>query len=362
MESTTQVTPVSATRRRGRPVSTAKLGIGKMLACRHGFLEPAVVGEGDQQLGPESRGVPCQITERVLEADERPELHRFCGDLQEGRCDAGIKVIGHPLPDDPCEQREGFAERNELPERNEVHLAVDLRGGRAIGQEDRRVVIAPRLRLVMDASDQEVGARGVRDMLDLVEDDFIEQQRTGRGGLGPDDEIGISGERRAAEPDVALHDRPLALRVPVVVDGNISLKAGDLELSGGRRWRGDLLHAVAEGERDEKESREEIEVRARLSGADLPPQSLHRDRGDSRGENAEEGQPGNSGERGDLDQRDAVAQGDSEHIPAEPRKEGPAEPLDSHPGGGGKQGHEEIPAGAKPSAAGCALALPFSLT
>ena len=54
-----------------------KLGIGEMLACPDGMFEPTVIGQRHQKLCSELRRTAGQISQRVLEADQGPQIDRF---------------------------------------------------------------------------------------------------------------------------------------------------------------------------------------------------------------------------------------------------------------------------------------------
>ena len=200
----------------------------------------------------------------------------------------------------------------------------------------------------MDAPDQEIGACARGETLHLIEDDLVQQEWPRGGGLGPDHKVWIRREGHPTLPDVTLHDPTLAFRIPVVVHRDISLNAGDFEIHTLELRGGDPLHPIAEEKHNEKHHGEEIEMRASFARSDLAAQTLHGDGGDGRAQHTEECQACRSGNRGDLDEGNAVAQGNTECIPSESRKERPPKPLDSNPCCRCKQCHDEISEGAEP--------------
>ena len=73
---TKQVTPVFAARTIGRRVSTQrKIAFSKMLSRAGGVQKPAIVRHVGEQVRAAQDKLPGQLAERILETNQRRDLH-----------------------------------------------------------------------------------------------------------------------------------------------------------------------------------------------------------------------------------------------------------------------------------------------
>ena len=151
-----------------------------------------------------------------------------------------------------------------------------------------------------------------------------------RGGLGPEEKIGLRGDGGGAQTLQRLINALLESRIPFFVLRDGRLHRGDFERN---RWAGrtDLPQSVTEGGHDQGDGQREIEVGADASALGFEGEAFDRGHGDGRGHHGEKGNSAHAGERTQLDERDIAVQGNAEGVPSETGEDRAAQLLQGDP-------------------------------